>query len=75
MKKAIEYRQHAEQCRMLARAIEGEHRRQLLKMAADWDALAAERMALVQRYPELSFSEQQAPETPLAEPARASLAG
>ena len=55
MKKAMEYRQHAEQCRMLARAIEGEHRRQLLKMAADWEALAAERMALITRYPEISF--------------------
>ena len=70
MKKAIEYRQHAEQCRMLARAIEGEHRRQLLKMAADWDALAAERVALVERYPELSF------QTPSGdEPIGASLAG
>ena len=69
MKKAIEYRQHAEQCRMLARAIEGEHRRQLLKMAADWDALAAERMALVERYPELSFekpSEDEPPRSSLA---------
>jgi hypothetical protein len=69
MKKAIEFRQHAEQCRMLARAIEGEHRRQLLKMAADWEALAAERMALVERYPELSFetkSEDEPPRTSLA---------
>ena len=71
MKKAMEYRQHAEQCRMLARAIEGEHRRQLLKMAADWDALAAERMSLVQRYPELSFSEPTKDDAP----ARAGLAG
>ena len=57
MRKAVEYRQHAAQCRALARAVDGEHGRQLLQMATDWDALAAERTALIERYPELSCSD------------------
>ncbi len=45
MKKASEYRQHAEECRDLARrAKEAEHRDMLLNMAATWDSLAAERL-------------------------------
>ncbi|HEX5775700.1 MAG TPA: hypothetical protein VFX95_03370 [Caulobacteraceae bacterium] len=44
MKKASEYRQHADECRALASRMDlGEHRDQLLKMAATWDQLAAER--------------------------------
>jgi hypothetical protein len=53
MKKAAEYRRHAEQCRVLARSIEGEHRRQLLQMAAHWESLASERDDLLSRYPEI----------------------
>jgi hypothetical protein len=73
MQKAAEYRRHAEQCRVLARAVDGEHRRQLLQMAADWDALAAERADLVRRHPEIAFN----PTPPPAddEPPRTSLAG
>ncbi len=55
MKKASEYRQHAEECRQLANRMDsGEHRDQLLVMAANWDALAEERASLVQRHPELA---------------------
>lgn len=56
MKKASEYRQHAQECRDLARQMpEGEQRDQLLEMAATWDNLAKERSALVQRHPELAL--------------------
>jgi hypothetical protein len=44
MKKASEYREHAEECRNMARGLpEGEHRTQLLEMARTWDNLAKER--------------------------------
>ena len=47
MKTAAEYRQHAEECRTLARQlIEGERRNQILKMAKTWDSLAGARKAL-----------------------------
>jgi hypothetical protein len=56
MKKASEYRRHAEECRALAHKLgHGEHRNQLLEMAATWDKLAAERSELVRRHPELSL--------------------
>lgn len=55
MKKASEYRQHAEECRQLAAAMEsGEQRELLLTMAANWDRLADDREDLVQRHPELT---------------------
>ena len=55
MKKASEYRQHAEECRTLARTMkEGEHRTQLLEMAATWEKLAEERSDLIRRHPELA---------------------
>jgi hypothetical protein len=55
MKKASEYRQHAEECRAMARTmVSGEHQDQLLEMAATWDRLAAERSDLVRRHPELA---------------------
>ena len=57
MKKASEYRQHAEECRILANKMEqGEHRDQLLAMAATWDKLAEERSDLVRRNPELALT-------------------
>ena len=63
MKKASEYRAHARECRDLANRMEqGEHRDQLLDMAATWDALAAERSALVLRHPELAREGEQAEE-------------
>ena len=44
MKKAQDYRNHAEECRALARKSRtDEERRQLLTMAATWDGLATER--------------------------------
>ncbi len=62
MKKASEYRKHAEECRALARGVQGEQRDQLLEMAATWDNLAAERAAFIQRHPELAMPEEQAEE-------------
>jgi hypothetical protein len=45
MKKASEYRQRADQCRILARAAKSpQHREMLLDMAATWDGLAEDRM-------------------------------
>lgn len=47
MKKASEYRQHAEECRALAWTTPvGKQRDQRLEMAASWDMLAAERSEL-----------------------------
>jgi hypothetical protein len=44
MKKASEYRQHAEECRAIARSmIDDGQREQLLNMAETWEQLAAER--------------------------------
>ncbi len=63
MKKASEYRQHAEECRTLAASVHGEQRDQLLEMAATWDRLAAERSELVRRYPDLALAGEQAEET------------
>jgi hypothetical protein len=56
MKKASEYRQHAEECRAMARGLpSGDQRDQLLQMASTWDGLAAERSELVRRHPELAI--------------------
>jgi hypothetical protein len=56
MKKASEYRQHAEECRLLASRMDvGEHRDQLLQMAATWERLANERSQLIRRHPELGM--------------------
>jgi len=44
MKKSNEYRQHAEECRALARKAQNdEQRAQLLKMAEAWENFATER--------------------------------
>lgn len=52
MKKASEYRAHAEECRQLAtKAVTAAEREHLLKMAATWDALAADREAIAARRP------------------------
>ena len=70
MKKASEYRKHAEECRVLAnRMAHGEHRDQLLEMAATWDRLAVERSDLVRRHPELALSGEHAEEAATPEPA------
>ncbi len=56
MKKASEYRQHAEECRSFAKGLlAGEQRDQLLNMAGMWENLAADRAALVLRHPELGL--------------------
>jgi hypothetical protein len=55
MKKASEYRQHAEECRALANGMTGEQREQLLEMAATWERLADERANLIRRHPELAI--------------------
>ncbi|MCR5879410.1 hypothetical protein [Phenylobacterium sp. J367] len=56
MKKASEYRQHAQECRNLAAAMDvPEQREQLLEMAQHWETLAADRAALVAKHPELAL--------------------
>ncbi|MDB5445760.1 MAG: hypothetical protein JWQ97_1077 [Phenylobacterium sp.] len=55
MKKASEYRLHAQECRALAAAMDlDEQRTQLLEMAAHWENLASDRLALIERHPELA---------------------
>jgi hypothetical protein len=63
MKKASEYREHAQQCRELAKRMPGAQRDQLLEMAVTWEKLAAERSELVRRHPELSIGDEHAEET------------
>jgi hypothetical protein len=60
MKKASEYRQHAQECRDLAATMESAAQRdQLLEMAAHWEKLAEDRMALIRRHPELAHEGEQ----------------
>lgn len=48
MKKAVEYRQYAADCRALAARMDiGEHRDQLLRMAAAWEELAHDRETIM----------------------------
>ena len=54
MKRASDYRQHAQECRLLASNMDGEHKAQLVEMAATWDRLADERDELLRRHPELA---------------------
>ena len=71
MRKASEYRQHAEECRALAKGLrEGEQREQLLNMAETWDKLAAERSELVLRHPELALPDEHPEEVARTGPAR-----
>lgn len=59
MKKASEYRKHAEECRALAKQVpEGPQRDQLLEMARTWDNLANDRDDFVQKHPELAVPEE-----------------
>jgi hypothetical protein len=55
VKKASEYRKHAQECRVLANSMSGDQRDQLLEMAATWEKLAAERSELLRRHPELAI--------------------
>jgi len=60
VKKASEYRKHAEECRILAKQVpEGPQRDQLLEMARTWDALASDRDALIRKHPELAQTDEQ----------------
>jgi len=55
MKKASEYRQHAQECRTLAAHMDlGPQRDQLLAMAAQWERMADDRAELIKRHPELA---------------------
>ncbi|MEO8114442.1 MAG: hypothetical protein ABI655_08680 [Phenylobacterium sp.] len=63
MKKASEYRQHADECRKLAKGMDPEQQGQLLAMAATWDRLAEERSELVRRHPELALTGEREEET------------
>lgn len=52
MKKASEYRQHAQECRDLAAKMASpDQREQLLEMARHWDQLARDRAELIARNP------------------------
>ena len=62
MKKASEYRRHAEECRTLAKGIQGPQREQMLGMARTWDNLAIERSEFVRKYPELALPDEEAEE-------------
>jgi hypothetical protein len=54
MKKASEYRQHAAECRAIAAGMSlGEHRDQLLAMAAKWEELARDRETIGEPPPRL----------------------
>jgi hypothetical protein len=56
MKKASEYRQHAEECRVLARNVkEGVQRDQLLEMARNWEQMAEDRDRLARLHPEIAL--------------------
>jgi hypothetical protein len=66
VKKASEYREHAEECRALAKQMPGEQRDQLLEMARTWDKLAEERSDLVRRHPELALKGEHREETIVA---------
>jgi hypothetical protein len=68
MKKASEYRQHADECRTLAKGTQGEQRDQLLDQAATWERLAAERSELIRRHPELALAGEHAEEIATAAP-------
>ncbi|HEY8573973.1 hypothetical protein [Phenylobacterium sp.] len=60
MKKASEYRQHAQECRDLAATMESAAQRdQLLEMAAHWEKLAQDRVGLIARHPELAHEGEQ----------------
>lgn len=60
MKKASEYRQHAQECRELAAQMASpDQRGQMLEMAEHWERLAADRAALIRNHPELAHKGEQ----------------
>ena len=55
MKKASEYRLHAQECRALAAQMDSpEQRDAMLQMAEQWAGLADDRVALIWKHPELA---------------------
>jgi hypothetical protein len=61
MKKASEYRQHAQECRTLASHMDlAEQRSLMLSMAEHWNKLAEDRVALIENHPELAQDGEQA---------------
>ena len=63
MKKASEYRRHADECRHLARSAQNEKQRmQFLDMAKAWDVLARDREWLIKGHPEVLLDETPPPE-------------
>lgn len=73
MKKASEYRLHAQECRDLAAKMQlGEQRDQLISMARHWENLAKDRAALIGLHPELALdgehAEEHAADPPPASP-------
>jgi hypothetical protein len=56
MRKASEYRQHAQECRDLAAKMDRDaNREQLLSMAEHWDKLADDRLMLIAKHPDLAM--------------------
>jgi hypothetical protein len=69
MKKASEYRRHAQECRELAAQMPSDAgRAQLLEMADHWDKLAADRIALITNHPELAHEGEHDEERSWAQP-------
>jgi chromosome segregation ATPase len=59
VRKASEYREHAQQCRVLAnRTSNSEHRAMLSRMAETWEALARDREAHIKRQRRIAALEQ-----------------
>jgi 2-oxo-4-hydroxy-4-carboxy--5-ureidoimidazoline (OHCU) decarboxylase len=68
MKKASEYRLHAQECRDLAAKMdEPAQREQLIEMAEHWEKLAADRAALIRKHPDLAHKGEQEEEAGLPE--------
>ncbi len=66
MKKASEYRQHAEECRTMASQMKsGPQKDQLLEMARTWDKLAVERTEMIRRHPGQALAGEYEEEKPL----------
>jgi hypothetical protein len=66
MKHASEYRAYADECRTLAKQMEGEQREQTMDVARTWDRLAEDRSCLVRRHPELALGGEHQEEMRLA---------
>ena len=64
MKKASEYRQHAQECRDLAaKMASADQRGQLLEMALHWEQLARDRALLIAKHPDLALDGERDEET------------